>query len=234
MIPDLRQDKRDFTLPFNATGFPIMGKFVGRNLELALMDKALIPPDKATRSRRVVLHGLGGIGKTQIAVEYANSRRKNFSAVFWISAKSEEVLKHMLAAFAERIPLQDVLDSSGQIIKTNDGFERAYTAVKEWLDLPDNHRWLIVFDNVDKHQPSGSGRDDTKIFDIRHHIPGQGNVIITTRLADLRRLGEDIEIEKMSEEESLQILCNASGVHADEEGESHQLPGLQYIHSVHV
>ena len=184
------------------------------------MDEKLLPSDEATRSKRMVLHGLGGIGKTQIAVEYANSRRKNYSAVIWVSVRSEQTLKKTLATFAEKIPLPDFLDRSGHVLETRSGLENAYNGVKEWLDFPGNHKWLIVFDNVDKHEVIGTQQgDNSSGFDIRRFIPGQGTVIITTRLADLRRLGDSIEITEVPIDDGLSILCNASGRDADEDGE---------------
>lgn len=71
--------------------------FFGREEELQELDRYLLPPDDMTFSgqiesrRHVVLCGMGGLGKTSLAIEFAHSRRAKFDAVFWIRA--DEVSK---------------------------------------------------------------------------------------------------------------------------------------------
>lgn len=68
--------------------------FFGRESVLAELDKWILPPstDKARfdsrpgNQKHVVLCGMGGIGKTSIAMEYAFSRKRLFDAIFWIRA----------------------------------------------------------------------------------------------------------------------------------------------------
>ena len=53
--------------------------------------------------RTVVLHGLGGIGKTQLAVAYAKRHKDNYSAIFWLNIKDEDSLKQSFAKVARQI-----------------------------------------------------------------------------------------------------------------------------------
>jgi len=53
--------------------------------------------------RTVVLHGLGGIGKTQLAITYAKRHKDNYSAIFWLNIKDEDSLKQSFANVAKQI-----------------------------------------------------------------------------------------------------------------------------------
>lgn len=72
--------------------------FFGRESIIEELDKYLLPPEKSSpfslgdsHRRHVVLCGIGGIGKTSIAIEYVFSRKTKFDAIFWI--RSDEALK---------------------------------------------------------------------------------------------------------------------------------------------
>src|SRR5438105_15679269 len=60
--------------------------FIGRNADLNQMDEILRPGSKSREHRRLVLGGKGGIGKTQLAIAYANHHRDDYESVFWINA----------------------------------------------------------------------------------------------------------------------------------------------------
>ena len=63
---------------------------MAREEELAEMHRKL----NGDGSRRIiVLHGLGGIGKTQLTVAYAKRHKDSYSAVFWLNIKDEDSLK---------------------------------------------------------------------------------------------------------------------------------------------
>ena len=87
-------------MPFSLTGAPEVGHFVARQQELADIHQGL----RSDGTRRVVvLHGLGGIGKTQLAIEYAKRYRENYSAVFWLSIKDDSSLKQSFRRVAGQI-----------------------------------------------------------------------------------------------------------------------------------
>ena len=68
---------------FHLKGVPTVGKFVQRDAEMQKLEKFLIEDTAASDRRKVViLHGLGGIGKTQLAVEFARKYHNVFSSVF--------------------------------------------------------------------------------------------------------------------------------------------------------
>ena len=74
-------------LPFRKNTF-----FTGRDQELAAIHETLYCPDGPLSDQRImVLHGLGGIGKTQIAVQYAYIHQKDYTSVWWVNASSDAI-----------------------------------------------------------------------------------------------------------------------------------------------
>ncbi|HEY5028023.1 MAG TPA: tetratricopeptide repeat protein [Candidatus Angelobacter sp.] len=119
------------------------------------------------------LHGLGGIGKTQIAVEYTYRRRQAYSAVFWVFAESEQSLITSFIQIAKvlNLPVKDLADQAVIV-----------GAVKRWLEQ--NAGWLLVFDNAD---PPGL---------VRQFLPSQrkGHILLTSRAHDFQVLFQTLSI----------------------------------------
>jgi signal recognition particle GTPase len=70
--------------------------FVGRDSELEQLRTWLTPRSK--RQNVVTLCGLGGMGKTQLSIQFAKRFGETYSSVFWLNAKDENTLKAELAA----------------------------------------------------------------------------------------------------------------------------------------
>src|SRR5947209_16253115 len=89
-------------------------------------------------SQPQALSGLGGIGKTQTALEYSYRYRHEYHAIFWIRAESEAALNTSYAEIAKRLELaeQKVPDA-----------DKVVQAVKHWLEQQE--QWLLIFDNAD-------------------------------------------------------------------------------------
>jgi hypothetical protein len=97
---------------------PRARQFVDRLVEIVKLERVLLPrPEQGQRQRQKihVLRGLGGIGKTQLAVEFARRHYRRFSSVFWLDGRSEDILKRSIASCAGKIPL-------GQIPETSRGY----------------------------------------------------------------------------------------------------------------
>jgi hypothetical protein len=183
-------------------------QFIAREEELAEIHKALSGGDSR---RTVVLHGLGGIGKTQLAIEYAKLHRASYSAVFWLNIKDEVSLKESFVRVARRILLENPSASQLGIVDGEASLDDIMTAVKQWLCLRKNTRWLLVYDNYDN--PKLSCNTDPAAIDIRQFLPEayHGSVIITTRSSQVK-IGHRIRIGKLEDvQDSLQILSHASG-----------------------
>jgi hypothetical protein len=91
-----------------------------------------------------------------------------------------------------------------------ENLDEVIDAVKAWLSLPNNTRWLMIYDNYDN--PKLPGNMDPAALDIRKFLPEsyQGSVIITTRSSQVR-IGHTIQIRKLENvRDSLKILSNTS------------------------
>jgi hypothetical protein len=118
--------------------------FTGRDLLLAEIHARLTPPD--VESRRVALTGLGGIGKTQLAVEHAYRRRADYDLVWWVRSEQPTSLLGDCAALGRQPPLAAHLG-----LGEGASQEVVAAAVRGWLEH--HQRWLLVLDNVeDPHQ----------------------------------------------------------------------------------
>ena len=181
--------------------------FVGRQEQLDVIYKEL----QHDRSRKtVVVHGLGGMGKTQLALEYAQRHRKEYSAVFWVNSKSEDTLKQGYAAAAGRIYREHPSLVHLKAASEGGNLDETAEAVKQWLGSAGNDRWLLIFDNYDT--PKLPGHEEPGTFDIRPLLPQahHGAVLITTRSSQLQ-LGRTVAVRKLQNmEHSLEILSQAS------------------------
>jgi hypothetical protein len=158
--------------------------FTGRNEILEKLRDQL-----ASSSQAVVLplalHGLGGVGKTQVALEYAWRYMADYDVVWWVSAEQRELVNPTLADLATKLG-----------IRVGDSVTEAAQAAREMLrrGTPYSH-WLLIFDNADTP-------DDLEPF-----LPGgPGHVLITSRNPVWSRVAEPVEIDVFSREESVEHL----------------------------
>lgn len=186
--------------------------FVGRGSELDEITDVLHPSPKPQKQQRLVLGGMGGIGKTQLAIAYAESSRGSYSSVFWLNAASEAVMKEDFQSIAHIIfDIQDPGKLEGKEIVRR---------VHQWLSDLKNTGWLLIFDNY----------DDPDEFDINDYYPGvsHGTVIVTTRRPD-RVTGRSIRMKPFKDvKDSLAILQTRS---KRENAQSGRLPII--IFSLH-
>ena len=202
-------NREDFLVTFDISNVLEVEYFVARETELTEIRRALFGDGSR---RHVFLHGLGGIGKTQLAVAYAKLHKDDYSAVFWLNSKDEDSLKQSFVKAAKRIlrqhPSVNRLSNVDTSIKEN--LDEVVDAVKAWLSLPNNTRWLMIYDNHDN--PKLTGNKDPSAVDIRKFLPEsyQGSVIITTRSSQVE-IGRPIRIRKLEDVlDSVKILLNAS------------------------
>jgi tetratricopeptide (TPR) repeat protein len=131
------------------------------------------------------LTGLGGTGKSQIAVEYANRHRGDYQFIWWLGSEEPAALAANYAGLASdlNLPEKDSADQTTII-----------AAVKRWLG--ENRNWLLVFDNVNIPE------------DIEHYLPGEGkgHVIITSRNSNWGGVAGEIPIRVFKREESVEFL----------------------------
>lgn len=214
-----------FTIRFSLSEVTEVDRFVAREEELAQVRKIL---GEGSGRQTAVVHGLGGMGKTQLAVAYAKRYRDDYSAVFWLNARDEVSLKQGFVLVARRIVREHPSDVYIRDAVDSPDLDQAVQAVKQWLDNPKNNRWLIVYDNYDNPRlvRSGTaGKDNeaeaeadedldtaSKSYDIRPFLPDayHGAVLITTRSSRVE-LGHRIPLKKLKDvKDSLDILSHTS------------------------
>ncbi|KEF58898.1 uncharacterized protein A1O9_03741 [Exophiala aquamarina CBS 119918] len=139
--------------------------FIGRSSELDKMHKILKPRDASREQQRLVLSGMGGLGKTQLAIAYAKKHEHEYESVFCLNASSETSLKDSFRSIAGLI--FDIQEAG-----TLDCEDIPYQVLR-WLSNAKNTQWLLIFDNY----------DDPRQFKIRNYYPpaSRGAIIVTAR-----------------------------------------------------
>jgi tetratricopeptide (TPR) repeat protein len=153
--------------------------FIGRERELDQIRSSLInAPTLIVQSIR----GLGGIGKTQIAIEYAHRFANHYDVVWWVDAEDPSTIPIQLGPLAVDLGIASITESN-----------IALELVK--AELLRRNRWLIVFDNAE---------DADK---IRKILPsGSGHVLITTRRPRFGSLGPVLDLDTLSRSEAVELL----------------------------
>ncbi|MEE4594474.1 FxSxx-COOH system tetratricopeptide repeat protein [Streptomyces sp. DSM 41524] len=119
---------------------PVGQRFVGRMSEMAALEQALRPRNEraATHVVAQAMSGLGGIGKSTLALHFAHTHRSDYTAVWWIDAETPETITSSLAQLTTRVNAGTNTSSLPSAVLA----EWALT----WLDS--HPGWLLVFDNA--------------------------------------------------------------------------------------
>ncbi len=170
--------------------------FTGREQFLQRLHRILAARDTVTLSQTRAICGLGGIGKTQTALEYAYRYADEYEAVLWVRADSYETLTSDFALLATTLDLREK--------EGNDQF-LVIAAVKCWLQA--HGPWLLIFDHAD---------DPTMVADF---LPRRayGAILLTTRSQITGPSIKKLTLEKMSQEEGVTFLLRR--IASDEEHE---------------
>ena len=196
-----------FNIQFSLRGMPVAKKFIERPSEMRMLEQALLPRSELSQRKVFVLRGLGGIGKTQLAVQFMRTYHSKFSAVFWLDGSSENSLKQSMANLASKISPDQISDASRAYARDAKGDINAVVSeVLVWFAKALNNRWLLIFDNVDRDP--NSSEPDPLAYDVMRFLPSadHGSVLITTRLIRLEELGESMEVKKVDQRTARNIL----------------------------
>lgn len=109
-----------------------------------------MPGEVSDRRKICVIYGLGGMGKTQLAIEYARLRKALYTSFFWLDGKTEDSLIESLLAIASRLPKDQIPGVDIQKTKGLEESRKAVQATLRWFTLEGNTQWLLIFDNIDK------------------------------------------------------------------------------------
>jgi Tfp pilus assembly protein PilF len=176
--------------------------FVGRQEELAALEAALGDSGTSVLSQPASVHGLGGVGKTVLAVEFAHIHAADYAAVLWLNAQEPTVLAAAFADLARELGLPEA-DEPDQGVRT--------AAVLRWLESPQSGRWLLVFDNAERRQ-------DVEPYVPRRHA---GHVLITSRAPDWAPLARPLKVRWLPRAKSVELLCQ--GLEGGDEAEAGRL-----------
>ena len=138
------------------------------------------------------ISGLGGVGKTQLATEYAYRHMADYSLVWWVGAEEPAKLASDYAQLAGKLPLpEEEKEATDQRVVVD--------AVRRWLER--NTGWLLIFDNA-------AGPEE-----VRPYLPrgGGGHVLVTSRNPNWGSLTSSLSVKPLEPGESVEFLLKRTG-----------------------
>ena len=173
-----------WTVPYGRNPY-----FTGRDQVLTTLYQQLHEGQTAAISQTQAISGLGGIGKTQTAVEYAYRYRDDYRYVFWVGADTELELTSGYVSIAQTLNLP---------LKDAENQDETVQAVRVWLGREEG--WLLIFDNADQPEL------------VQPFLPREikGHILVTSRAQDFQDLGivQAIAMETLNPEEAVAFLLN--------------------------
>jgi tetratricopeptide (TPR) repeat protein len=163
--------------------------FTGREELLAGLHNHLHKGESAAvvQVQAQAVHGLGGVGKSQLALEYAHRHAHEYDLIWWVTAEQRVAIPDQLAIFARRLGITEHA-------------ERAETIQALWDALRRRDRWLLVFDNAEQPQ------------DLRFWWPpASGKVLITSRYPTWTGLAATITVDVLPRAEAVAFLRHRLG-----------------------
>jgi hypothetical protein len=136
------------------------------------------------------LRGLGGVGKTQLAVEYAYRYAHKYSCVWWLRSEETSTLTTDYISLGKSLGLS--------VESVTDQLE-AVRIVRRWLEV--NAGWLLIFDNA------------IDASSVRRFLPqgATGHTIITSRNPSWKGLGHTLSIGVLKREDSVSFILQVTG-----------------------
>ena len=159
--------------------------FTGRGETLERIAAVL----RESAGQPVAICGMGGMGKTQLVLEYLYRHHSTYSAMLWAQAESYETLFADFVPMARELQLPEAGDTDAQ---------QAVQAVTRWLKTHNN--WLLVLDNIEDYTL------------MQRFVPqtSQGHILLTTRAQASGSFAHPIELEKLTLDEGARLLLRRS------------------------
>jgi tetratricopeptide (TPR) repeat protein len=162
--------------------------FVGRAELLELLHQEFRARTGVAVTQARAVHGLGGVGKTQLVLEYAHRHASDYDLVWWIVAERAPTAVAALTALGRHLGVGEAADQNAM--------------VDEILDrLRHRDRWLLIYDNADEPEQ------------LARLLPpgGSGHVLVTSRCRAWGRVAEPLPLDVLRRHESVALLRRRSG-----------------------
>ncbi|KAF7113950.1 hypothetical protein CNMCM5793_006133 [Aspergillus hiratsukae] len=188
----LNQKVRHWMVPFARNP-----RFVGRQQELAELEEMILMQDGPTR---VAITGLGGFGKTQVALEvaYRVRERDKECSIFWVQASTMESFERDCAKIAETLGMRQGQESSDDV----------RNLLRQGLSAKTAEKWLLIVDDADDiHLLRGTSQTEGLLAFLP--ASDNGSTIFTTRYVTLGNylMGTDVvEMREMTKQEATELL----------------------------
>ena len=189
LITDFRKSRKQppvWNIPYRRNPF-----FTGREDVLQQLHEYFTQAKTAALTQPPAITGLGGIGKTQVAVEYAYRYKEAYHDVFWVNATSRETLIEGFVTIARllALPAKDEQDQTMIV-----------AAVQQWLA---NHSdWLLILDNA----------DDSQLVTEFFPTGNTGHILLTTREQGWGAVARNFTVKKMDETEGVLFLLRRANI----------------------
>jgi len=181
--------------------YPPNPGFIGRTEILTAIHHHLVVDANRGFTATFALHGLGGVGKTQIAIRFAYDHQHDFDIIYWLHANNWNTL---ISSYLEMSRDRDLFKlGTPKFENINDAVAIAQE-LKGWFERQHRLRWLLIFDNVLEIN------DEEETRKIVNMIPrGQyGCVLMTSRNPAIANT--DCEVKEMSKNEATHLLLECS------------------------
>ena len=167
-----------WNIPYRSNTF-----FTGREEVIAQLHESLGSGKVASQTQAI--SGLGGIGKTQVAVEYAHRYHNAYQVILWVRGDTREKMLSDIAALSFVLNLKEQYEQEQH---------RMIEAVRNWLRR--NAHWLLIIDNI----------EDLTL--MRTSLPSavRGSILLTTRTQTTGNIAHRVDLEKMTLEEGALLL----------------------------
>lgn len=175
--------------------------FTGRESLLRdLHDRLAVERETAVLPHAI--HGMGGVGKSQVAIEYVHRHRGDYDLIWWIPAEHDGQILSALTALARRLGLE---------VRDIGEANTAVPAVREALSTGSTpyQNWLLVFDNAED------------LSEVRPHFPtgGAGKILVTSRNPEWAEVARSLEVNVFTRTESKIFLTKRTPELTEEEAD---------------
>lgn len=188
-----RPEQASITAQVSNLPRPPAGVFVGREAELARLGQIMSDHENAVVTQAI--YGLGGVGKSELALQYAHAHRDGYKLIWWVTAASPGQIQAGLASLGERL--------CPEIALAGTTLDAARWATG-WLQA--HAGWLLILDNVE---------DASDVEALLAQLP-KGHIILTTRRdVDWPRLAVPIALDTLPPGPAVEILARRTG-HAEQ------------------